>query len=230
LPVCRYPIPSCRHRLYIKSRPVLVLTVVCNQAWPSRSRDFVTQQRGHPFGHLLPTVRKCLDEPFCDGKSLCSSLTDLAHALGRGSLCSGSEPGHESVAAREVLVLTVVCNQAWPSRSRDFVTQFAGLSVPDSVLSTPLVHQVASADAQRRLERLGRVAAREVLVLTVVCNQAWPSRSRDFVTQQRGHPFGLDDKGRTVRKCLDEPFCDGKSLCSSLTDLAHALGLERFSS
>lgn len=35
--------------------------------------------------------------------------------------------------------------------------QFASLSVPDSVSSTPLVQQVASADAQRRLERLGRV-------------------------------------------------------------------------
>lgn len=35
--------------------------------------------------------------------------------------------------------------------------QFAGLSVPDSVLSTPLVQQVASADAERRLERSGWV-------------------------------------------------------------------------
>lgn len=56
-------------------------------------------------------------------------------------------------ALRPLVQLAQVWNLLIISRE----DQFAGLSVPDSVLSTPLVQQVASADAQRRLERLGRV-------------------------------------------------------------------------
>lgn len=127
----------------------------------SRSRRRCGGQSSSLPEQRLPRPRACAKSVSELHRDLPSQNGSSRHFRTVRPLSSRGEPGHESVAAREVLVLTVVCNQAWPSRSRDFVTQQRGHPfghlLPARVAQDGVVHPRTRLDVQAVSTRRNRV-------------------------------------------------------------------------